>query len=220
MNNAKDIKFYLSKYNLDDPWDIVDYFEKKISSYLGSQYGISVDCCTHGIFLCLKYLKSNSIIDIPENTYISIPNVINMAGYKFEFKKKEWNGDYKLDPLPIVDSACKFTKNMYKKNTLTCLSFHHRKHLAIGRGGMILTDDHKAYEWLKMARYDGRHLDRKYDKDDFEMLGYHMYMTPEQACIGLEKLEEFDDKNLSIGSSKTYKSLSIYKQLFNTEHPC
>ena len=68
-----------------------------------------------------------------------------------------------------------------------------------------------------MARYDGRHLDRKYDEDNFEIIGYHMYLTPEQACIGLEKLEQFDDKKISIGSSKTYKSLSKYIKLFNQE---
>ena len=46
----KNIKFYLTKYNLNDPWDIVDLFEKKNSSYAGSKYAVSVDCCTHGIF--------------------------------------------------------------------------------------------------------------------------------------------------------------------------
>ncbi len=217
MSSVKNIEFYLTKYDLNDPWDIVDLFEKKISSYTGSKYAVSVDCCTHGIFLSLKYLKSKDVIVIPENTYISIPNVINMAGYKFKFKKIDWEGDYDLHPLSIVDSACKFTNNMYKKGTLTCLSFHHRKQIPIGRGGMVLTDNQDAYEWLKMARYDGRHLDRKYDEDNFEMLGYHMYLTPEQACIGLEKLEEFEDKNLSIGSSKTYKSLAGYEHLFNKE---
>ena len=217
MNKLIDIKFYLSKYNLTDPWDIVDYFEKKISSYVGSKFGVAVDCCTHGIFLSLKYLKSKDTLIIPENTYISIPNVINMAGYKFKFEKIQWDGDYQINPLPIIDSACKFTKKMYKQNTLTCLSFHHRKQIPIGRGGMILTDDKAAYEWLKMARYDGRHLDKKYDEDNFEILGYHMYMTPEQACIGLEKFEEFNDNNSSIGSSETYKSLLFYKNLFNQE---
>ena len=48
-----------------------------------------------------------------------------MAGYKFEFKNIEWDGSYKLEP--VIDSACRFTANMYQKNTLTCLSFHHRK---------------------------------------------------------------------------------------------
>jgi dTDP-4-amino-4,6-dideoxygalactose transaminase len=45
---------------------------------------------------------------------------------------------------------------MYEPGTLHTLSFHRRKHLAIGRGGMILTDDAEAAKWLRLARYDTR----------------------------------------------------------------
>ena len=48
-------------------------------------------------------------------------------------------------------------KNMYIPDTLMCLSFHGRKCLAIGRGGAILTDNLETYNWLKCARFDGRH---------------------------------------------------------------
>ena len=208
------LEFYLKEYNLSDPWDVVDLFEKKVCKYLGSKFAVSVDCCTHAIFLCLKYLNTKEKILIPDTTYISIPNAIKLAGYSVEFEKIEWDGYYYLKPYHIIDSACKFSKNMFIKDTLTCLSFHHRKQIPIGRGGMILTDDKEAYEWFKMARYDGRHLNVKYDNDNFDMIGYHMYMTPEQASIGIQKFENFVDKNLSIGSSETYKSLSKYKKLF------
>ena len=33
-----------------------------------------------------------------------------------------------------------------------------KKKIPIGRGGAILTNDKKAYQWLKMARYDGRDI--------------------------------------------------------------
>ena len=36
------------------------------------------------------------------------------------------------------------------------LSFHIKKQLPIGKGGMILTDDQQAVEWFKKARYEGR----------------------------------------------------------------
>ncbi len=215
MSNFSNLDNILKKNNLKDPWDIVDLFEKKLSSYTGSKYAVAVDCCTHAIFLSLKYLNEKKTLYIPENTYISIPNVINMAGYKFEFKNIEWDGSYKLEPLPVIDSACRFTANMYQKNTLTCLSFHHRKQVPIGRGGMILTDDRKAYDWLKLARYDGRHLEKKYDDDKFNSIGWHMYMTPEQACLGIEAFERFNDEKKTIGGSNTYKSLSSYLEIFN-----
>ena len=60
------------KYKLNDPWDCVELFENKIASFCGSKYAISTDCCTHAIFLSLKYLnKTNTKISLPVNTYIS-----------------------------------------------------------------------------------------------------------------------------------------------------
>ena len=59
MIEKKIIDKFLKKNLLKDPWDIVGLFEKKIAVFTGSKYAISVDCCTHAIFLSLKYLKSN-----------------------------------------------------------------------------------------------------------------------------------------------------------------
>jgi dTDP-4-amino-4,6-dideoxygalactose transaminase len=33
-------------------------FEKKVAAFAGSKYAVSVDCCSHGLFLSLKYLQS------------------------------------------------------------------------------------------------------------------------------------------------------------------
>tara|TARA_A100001515_G_scaffold64240_2_gene50896 strand:- start:438 stop:740 length:303 start_codon:yes stop_codon:yes gene_type:complete len=71
-----------------------------------------------------------------------------------------------------------------------CLSFHIKKHLAIGKGGMILTDDANAYEWFKKARYEGR-SEVNYKEDDIEMLGWNMYMTPQQASHGLALMQNY-----------------------------
>ena len=43
-------------YKVQDPWEIVDIFEKKLANFAGSKYAVSVDNCTDGMFLCLKYL--------------------------------------------------------------------------------------------------------------------------------------------------------------------
>ena len=207
---------FLLKEKLSDPWDIVDLFEKKISSYLGSKYAVSVDCCTNAIFLCLKYFNNKKKLTIPENTYISILSAINLANYKFQTQKIFWDGSYEIKPLPIIDSATKFTKNMYEKKTFTCLSFHHRKHLPIGRGGMILTDSKQAYNWFKKARYDGRDLAKSYDKDNFKSPGWHMYMTPEQAFIGLRLLNNFKDTEPNRAGSKSYKSIKKYLKFYRS----
>jgi dTDP-4-amino-4,6-dideoxygalactose transaminase len=210
----KSVNFYLKKYKLIDPWDLVDLFERKIAKFTGSKYGVAVDCCTNAIFLSLKYLNNKKKLIIPNNTYISILSAITLAKYKFTFEKKKWSGIYRLKPLPIYDCATRFTKKMYKKNSYTCLSFHHRKHLPIGRGGMILTDSKKAYNWFKKSRYDGRNLNINYKDDHFQTRGWHMYMTPEQASYGIELLEKFKDQKIDKANYKSYKDISVFKKLY------
>lgn len=214
MISKKKLINFIKKNKLNDPWDIVDLFEKNIAKFAGSKYAVAVDCCTNAIFLSLKYCNQKKTIIIPENTYISIFSAISLANYKFIVKKVDWIGDYQLSPLPIIDSATKFTRNMYKKKTFTCLSFHHRKHLPIGRGGMILVDSKKAYNWFKKARYDGRNLSINYDKDNFKSPGWHMYMTPEQAYYGLTLLKKFRDVMPNRASNESYKSIKKYQNLY------
>tara|TARA_Y100000996_G_C22531529_1_gene646632 strand:- start:1180 stop:1830 length:651 start_codon:yes stop_codon:yes gene_type:complete len=214
MIKKKTIDYFLKKNSLNDAWDIVNAFEKKIAKFCGSKYAVAVDCCTNAIFLSLKYINNKKTITIPENTYISILSAISLANYKIKTKKINWDGCYNLNPLPIIDSATRFTKNMYKEKTLTCLSFHHRKHLPIGRGGMILTDSKKAYDWLKKARYDGRNLKVNYKNDDFKSAGWHMYMTPEQAFYGLKLFQKFKDLNPNKANHKSYKSIKKYLRFY------
>ena len=55
---------------------------------------------------------------------------------------------------------------------------------------MILTDDKDAAVSLKKMSYDGRTPDRSWREQNIDMVGYHYYMTPETAQLGLDKLPE------------------------------
>jgi len=57
---------------------------------------------------------------------------------------------------------------------------------------MILLDDPVLYKRLQKIRYDGRsiHSGVMYVDDDVTELGYHYYMTPETAAIGLNIFNE------------------------------
>ena len=85
-----------------------------------------------------------------------------------------------------------------------------------GKGGIILTDSLEAYNWLKLASYDGRDLTTPYtDKNHVKMLGYHMYMTPEDAARGIILMDSISRVNEDTGNDKTYVDVSlIFKDLY------
>ena len=183
-----------------NPYSIVYEFEDRIAEWAGSKWAVAVESGTAAIFLSLMYLKhllkpaDSWMISIPKHTYPSVPCSIIHAGAKVEFSDEDWQGEYSLDPLNIWDSALRFKKGMYHGG-LQCLSFHIKKHLPIGRGGMILTDDSKARDWLRRARFDGRNPVPLLE-DDFTMLGWNAYMEPAQAARGIQLFEVIRNKDL------------------------
>jgi len=202
-----------------DPWDHVTKFETTIAEYAGSKYAIACDSNSNAIRLVLHYLNIvGEILDIPARTYVSVPNQIILSGNKPKFIDKTWEGYYYIGETNIIDSACAFFKGMYTDlNSYMILSFHHRKILNIGTGGMILTNDERFNVWARPMIYDGRHKYKMYGEDEFECIGWHMYMTPEQAKIGMEIFmsDKIQDYNQPCGSSNTYKDLreqKIYKE--------
>jgi dTDP-4-amino-4,6-dideoxygalactose transaminase len=60
--------------------------------------------------------------------------------------------------------------------------------LSLGRGGIILTDNKEAAIELKKMSYDGRIPDIPWRNQNINSIGYHYYMTPETAQLGLAKL--------------------------------
>jgi len=195
---------------MENAFDTVRLFEKKVAEFAGSKYAVSVDSCTNAIFLCCLYcgIKGKEVT-IPCRTYPSVPCCIIHAGGKVKFKEMKWKGTYRLEPFPIVDGAKRFTKGMYEKGTFHCLSFHARKHLNIGRGGVILTDDLDAVKWFKKARFDGRD-ECKLEDDNFTMLGWNFYMTPEQAARGLWLMMMLPEHNEDLLEVPDYPDLSTY----------
>lgn len=198
-------------YKINNPWDVVSAFEDKVAKYAGSKYAIALDNCTNAMFLCLKYIGYKGEIEIPAKTYISVPFAIINAGCTPKFVDKEWKGLYRLDPTNIVDAATRFKKGMYESGTFHCISFHLKKILKLGKGGMILTDDKDAYDWLQSASKNGRHIDRLYQDDYFDIVGWNMFMPPEQAAKAILLFEELKEDNDDCGGSWRYHDLRKHK---------
>lgn len=178
-----------------NPYDIVRQFEQEIAEYTGAKYAVAVESGSAAIFLTLKYIPNKGPIKIPRFTYPSVASAVLHSGRELQFCDCPWTGEYQLKPLDVYDSALRFKKGMFH-GYFHCLSFHSKKHLAIGRGGMILTNDKKAYEWLKKARFDGRDECDLNEQKNMTVLGYNMYMTPEQAARGLTLFRAIKDKDL------------------------
>lgn len=186
-----------SGYQFEDPRELVEIFENKVAEFAGSKYAVAVDCCTHAIELCLAWLELNQMlpnkIAIPEQTYVSVyqtcqrfrPTVLLPA---------TWDGRYQIIGTNIIDAAVQWMPDMYVDGTFHCVSFQIKKPIPIGRGGMILTNDEHAAEWLRLARYDGRDLATPYDAPDHVKYhrGWHYYMTPEDAARGIMLMDNIN----------------------------
>jgi dTDP-4-amino-4,6-dideoxygalactose transaminase len=171
-------------------FNFIDEFENLIANFFNAPYAVATDCCTHAIELCLRYEKYNNIL-VPEHTYISVPFTMEKLGLKWNWKKNyQWRDYYYLGNTNIIDAAFLWEQNSYIPKTYMCLSFQFRKHLSLGRGGMILLDDKDSYQTLKKMVYDGRTSDKPWGEQNINMIGYHYYMTPETASMGIEKFKE------------------------------
>ena len=167
----------------------VNQFEKEVSDFFGAPYAVAVDCCTHGIELCLRYTNANDIT-IPARTYISVPFLAMKLNINWEWKDENWKDCYVLGNTNIYDAAVLWKKDSYISNSFMCLSFQFQKHLSLGRGGMILTDNKDAANTLKKMSYDGREPNIPWRTQNINTVGYHYYMTPETSELGLNKLPE------------------------------
>ena len=164
-------------------------FESEVAEWFGAPYGVAVDCCTHGIELCLR-LQNVTTITVPKRTYLSVPFLANKLGIELRWKDEYWTDYYNIDGTNIYDAAVLWEENSYISGTFMCLSFQFQKHLSLGRGGMILTDNKEARDELKKMVYDGRLPDIPWRDQNIKSMGYHYYMAPEIAMLGLKKLPD------------------------------
>ena len=179
-----------------NPYKIVKMFEETVADYCGSKYAVSTDNCTDALLLCCQYLNVEEVV-IPARTYLSVPQSILHAGGTLKFRDYRWKGVYQLEPYPIYDAAKRLTSSMYIPGSFMCLSFHIKKHLKIGKGGMILTDDEEAARWLRKGRYE----------DNIQINGWNAYMSPEQAARGLMLMQNYPEHMEDLPEEPFYRDL-------------
>ena len=198
-------------YEFDQPWQIVDIFETKIAEFFGARYAVAVDSCTHALELSLVLLNQFEVnVEIPVQTYMSIPMMLTKIRQPWHFVNRKWTDYYSLNPLPVIDAAFMWQRNSYVPDTLTSISFQFKKQLAIGRGGAILTNDKEYYCRLQRMCRDGRDREILQQHDDILEIGYHYYMTPEDAARGILLFDQLHNQPVISRSSDQYKILTDY----------
>jgi dTDP-4-amino-4,6-dideoxygalactose transaminase len=180
---------------MNNVYDVTRAFEEKVAHYTGAPYCVAIDNESNALFLALMYkgVQGKEII-IPNRTYMSVPCEIIHAGGKVVFSHVNGNtitGAYILGGTNVWDSALRFTAGMYIPGSYMCCSFTGPyKHLKLGKGGCILTDNEDAYKWFKIARFSGREECSYHDQKEFG-LGWNFYMLPEIATKGLRDMQQF-----------------------------
>jgi len=193
-------------------FNTVTEFENQVAEFFGAPYAVAVDSCTHGVELCLRYTREDSI-EVPKNTYLSIPFLSYKLGIELEWKTEDWVDYYYLTDK-IIDAAVLWKPNSYIPGTYMSLSFQYQKHLSLGRGGMILLDNELDAIQLKKMSYDGRLPNTPWRDQNIDIIGYHYYMTPETAQLGLDKLPQAKltpPRQWSINDWPDLTQMSIFK---------
>ena len=194
-----------------DPFKVVRDFEAAVAEYTGAPHVVAVNSCTSALLLAVAWClrdgpprnsdpipwdgKHRAQIEIPKRTYLSVPMSIIHAGGRPVFVDLPWIGKYRLCPLPVWDSARLFTSGMHVPGQMECTSHHWQKTLGIQQGGCILLDDPEAAAWLRRARFDGRTEGVAPKDDHITQVGWHCYMSPEVAALGLVRMASIPEHN-------------------------
>jgi perosamine synthetase len=137
--------------------------------------------------------------------------------------------------IPLVeDAACAAGSALNGKfagglGTLGCFSFHPRKSITTGEGGMVTTNDDALAEVISSLRNHGasiseeqrHHGPKPYILAEFDKVGYNYRMTDLQGAVGvvqLKKLDQFINER-QLWAEYYIKELKDLKWLSLPEHP-
>lgn len=119
--------------------------------------------------------------------------------------------------LIVEDAACALGscykgKKIGSFGKVVCFSFHPRKAITTGEGGMIVTNNKKLHDELKILRHQGmsvsdvvRHGSSKIIRESYPVVGYNFRMSDIQAAVGVAQMKKL---------SKILKKRSLLAQRY------
>ena len=150
--------------------------------------------------------------------------VVHQLGLPADMDRFKELGD-KYQVKILEDAACAIGSR-YKgvpiggHSAMACFSFHPRKVITTGEGGMITTNDLHYAQHLRLLRQHGmdlsdaaRHGARQVMIEQYSCLGYNFRMTDIQAAIGVAQLKRLD------GLLERRRALAARYSLGLEDHP-
>jgi dTDP-4-amino-4,6-dideoxygalactose transaminase len=154
---------------------------------------IDIDPATYNIDVAKIEAK------ITKRTKAILP--VDQLGLPFDKKGvKKIAKKYSL--LVVEDAACAIGSSYKGKNLggafdVACFSFHPRKVVTTGDGGMITTNSKKIADMAKMLRQQGmgtsdlkRHESNKVAHEKYPVVGFNFRLTDIQAAVGIEQFKK------------------------------
>ena len=149
---------------------------------------VLVDVQKHDFCICLKDLKKK----ITKKTRAII--IVHPFGYPVDINKvKKVTQNKKIKIIEDVAESIGAKINNKFCGTLgdvSCFSFFANKIITTGEGGMILTNQKKIYEKVKILRDHGMTKEKRYYH---QLLGFNYRMTAMQAAIGIIQLKKLKE---------------------------
>ncbi|MCD4744375.1 MAG: DegT/DnrJ/EryC1/StrS family aminotransferase [Desulfobacteraceae bacterium] len=179
---------------------------------------------------CINTLKIEKKINSKTKAIIPV-HEFGQAARMDDIKKIAENYDLKI----IEDAACALGAEFRNEKVgtfgdLACFSFHPRKAITTGEGGLVITDNDELADKIRSFRNHGiQSIDGKID---FGFPGLNYRMTDFQAALGLPQLKNIEDninKRTNIANEynqeladiewiNTPKGLSNRKMEYQTYH--
>lgn len=194
--------------------------EEKLTSYVGAKYGVLVNSATCAIFLTL--LDKNQIVKIPSLIPPVVINAILTSNNAYDYKDDvNWVGNsyvlHEFNDYKIIDSAQKFEKDQFlkeaKENDLMIFSFYPTKPLGGIDGGLIVSNDKRKIDYLKILSFNGTTFSENNWEREIVMPGFKFYMSSVQANVILNNFLNLEKKYLRLAEIR-----DLYNESFNLKN--
>ena len=203
----------------------VEAFESEFARFVGAEYACAVSSCTTALHLALLVagVQPGDEVLTVSHSYIATANAVRYCGAVPVFVDIEAGG-YNLDPAQLEAARSERTRAVLCVHQMgmpcdlpavlafarrhglpviedaACFSFHPRKLISTGDGGMVTTVRPDWDRKLRLLRQHAmsvpdrvRHHASQVVFESYDSVGYNYRLTDIQAAIGREQLKRLPE---------------------------